>query len=76
MGKVTRAQVKKIAEIKMPDLNAADLDSAMRMIAGDRPVHGAGGRGLMATQGKKFTGGRGQGRSGARVPDPGGASSS
>ena len=34
VGKVTRAQLKKIAEIKMQDLNAADLDSAMRMIAG------------------------------------------
>jgi large subunit ribosomal protein L11 len=34
VGKVTKAQVKKIAEIKMQDLNASDLDSAMRMIAG------------------------------------------
>ncbi|HXI20866.1 MAG TPA: 50S ribosomal protein L11 [Gemmatimonadales bacterium] len=34
IGKVTRAQLKKIAELKMPDLNAADLDGAMRMIAG------------------------------------------
>ena len=34
VGQVTRAQVKKIAEIKMADLNASDLDSAMRMIAG------------------------------------------
>ena len=34
VGKVTRAQVKKIAEIKMADLNASGLDSAMRMIAG------------------------------------------
>jgi large subunit ribosomal protein L11 len=34
VGKVTRSQVKKIAELKMPDLNAASLDSAMRMIAG------------------------------------------
>jgi large subunit ribosomal protein L11 len=34
VGKVTRAQLKKIAEIKMVDLNAADLDGAMRMIAG------------------------------------------
>ena len=34
IGKVTRAQVRKIAEIKMADLNATDLDSAMRMIAG------------------------------------------
>ena len=34
VGKVTRAQLKKIAELKMADLNASDLDSAMRMIAG------------------------------------------
>jgi large subunit ribosomal protein L11 len=34
VGKVTRAQLKKIAELKMPDLNASDLDSALRMIAG------------------------------------------
>ncbi|HXG44671.1 MAG TPA: 50S ribosomal protein L11 [Gemmatimonadales bacterium] len=34
VGRVTRAQLKKIAEIKMPDLNAADLEGAMRMIAG------------------------------------------
>ena len=34
IGKVTRAQLKKIAEIKMADLNAADLEGAMRMIAG------------------------------------------
>ena len=34
VGKVTRAQLKKIAEIKMADLNASDLESAMKMIAG------------------------------------------
>ena len=34
VGQVTRAQLKKIAELKMQDLNAADLDGAMRMIAG------------------------------------------
>ena len=34
VGKVNRAQVKRIAELKMPDLNAANIDSAMRMIAG------------------------------------------
>ena len=34
IGKVTRAQLKKIAELKMQDLNAANLESAMRMIAG------------------------------------------
>ena len=34
VGKVTKAQLKKIAEIKMPDLNANDIDAAMRMVAG------------------------------------------
>ena len=34
VGRVTRAQLKKIAELKMADLNAADLEGAMRMIAG------------------------------------------
>jgi len=34
VGQVKRSQVQKIAELKMPDLNAASLDSAMRMIAG------------------------------------------
>jgi large subunit ribosomal protein L11 len=31
---VTRDQVREIAETKMPDLNAVDIDAAMRMIAG------------------------------------------
>ena len=34
VGKVSRAALKKIAEIKMADLNASDLESAMKMIAG------------------------------------------
>ena len=34
VGKITSDQIKKIAEIKMPDLNAADLESAMSMVAG------------------------------------------
>lgn len=34
VGKVTRAQVRKIAEIKMPDINANDIDAAMAIIAG------------------------------------------
>ena len=34
VGTVTSAQIKKIAEIKVPDLNASDVESAMRMIAG------------------------------------------
>ena len=31
---LTKEQVRKIAETKMPDLNAADIDAAMSMIAG------------------------------------------
>jgi len=34
VGQVTRAQIKKIAEIKMPDLNANSIDAAMAMVAG------------------------------------------
>ena len=34
VGKVTRAQLQKIAELKMPDLNATDLEGAINMIAG------------------------------------------
>jgi len=34
VGTITSAQIKAIAEIKMPDLNASDIESAMRMIAG------------------------------------------
>jgi large subunit ribosomal protein L11 len=34
VGKVTRAQVREIAEIKMKDLNAIDLEGAMRQIEG------------------------------------------
>ncbi len=34
VAKITREQVQKIAEQKMPDLNAANIESAMSMIAG------------------------------------------
>ena len=34
VGSVTRDQVREIAEIKMPDLNAHDVDMAMRIVAG------------------------------------------
>ena len=34
VASITKAQVKEIAELKMPDLNAASIESAMRMIAG------------------------------------------
>ena len=34
VGKLTKAQVQAIAEQKMPDLNAASLETAMSMVAG------------------------------------------
>ena len=34
VGKVTRAQLEEIATTKMPDLTAADMDAAVRTIAG------------------------------------------
>ena len=34
VAKITKAQVKEIAEMKMPDLNAATVESAMSMIEG------------------------------------------
>ena len=34
VGKVTKAQVKKIAQIKMPDINANDIDAAIKIIEG------------------------------------------
>jgi large subunit ribosomal protein L11 len=34
VGKVTHAQVKEIAQLKMKDLNAIDLEGAMRQIEG------------------------------------------
>lgn len=39
VGKVTRAQVKEIAETKMPDLNANTVEAAMRLVEGTaRPM--------------------------------------
>jgi large subunit ribosomal protein L11 len=34
VGQVTRAQVQEIAETKMPDLNANDIEGAMRIVEG------------------------------------------
>ena len=34
VAKITSAQVREIAELKMPDLNAANVEAAMSMIAG------------------------------------------
>lgn len=34
VGKISKAKVKEIAEIKMPDLNTGTLEAAMKMVAG------------------------------------------
>ena len=34
VGKVTKAQVKEIAELKAPDLNSHDVEAAMQMVMG------------------------------------------
>src|SRR5215467_14624766 len=34
VGKITRKQAEEIAKTKLPDLNAADLEAAMRIVAG------------------------------------------
>ncbi|MDV4152641.1 50S ribosomal protein L11 [Clostridium sp. AL.422] len=34
VGKITKDQIRKIAELKMPDLNAANIETAMSMIEG------------------------------------------
>ena len=34
VGSVTREQLRKIAEVKMPDLNATDIDGAMKIVSG------------------------------------------
>jgi large subunit ribosomal protein L11 len=34
VGQVTKAQVREIAQLKQPDLNANDIDAAMKIIAG------------------------------------------
>jgi len=40
VGKVTRDQVREIAQLKLPDLNATDLEAAMRMIEGTAKAMG------------------------------------
>jgi large subunit ribosomal protein L11 len=34
VGRVTREQIREIAQLKMPDLNTDDLEAAMRMVEG------------------------------------------
>jgi large subunit ribosomal protein L11 len=46
VGKVTRAQLEEIATTKMPDLTAADMDAAVRTIAGSARSMGLDVEGL------------------------------
>jgi large subunit ribosomal protein L11 len=46
VGKVTRAQLEEIAELKMVDLNAASMDAAVRIIAGSARSMGLDVEGL------------------------------
>jgi large subunit ribosomal protein L11 len=46
VGKVTRAQLEEIARIKEPDLNAADLNAAVKIIAGSARSMGLDVEGL------------------------------
>ena len=46
VGKVTRAQLEEIAKTKEPDLTAADLDAAVRTIAGSARSMGVEVEGL------------------------------
>jgi len=46
VGKITRAQAEEIAKAKMPDLTAADLEAAVRTIAGSARIMGVDVEGL------------------------------
>ncbi len=46
VGKLTRKQLEEIAKIKMPDLTAADLDAAVRCIAGSARSMGIDSEGV------------------------------
>ncbi len=48
VGSITRAQLEEIAKIKMADLNANDLDAAVRIIAGTAKNMGVTVEGLAA----------------------------
>ena len=54
VGRLTRAQVRQIAEAKMPDLNARDVDQAMRIIAGTAQSMGVETDVLSMSHGKQY----------------------
>ena len=53
VGRLSQDQVRKIAEQKMDDLNANDVEHGMRIIAGTAREHGCGG-GRMTAHGKRY----------------------
>ncbi len=58
VGKITQAQLREIAEKKMPDLNANDIEMASTDHRGHRPFDGRGGLRLMPKHGKAYTAAR------------------
>ena len=53
VGTITASRSAQIAEKKLDDLNAHDVDQAAKIIAGHRPLDGRGGAGVMA-RGKTY----------------------
>ena len=66
VGTITQAQLREIAERKLADLNAHDVDQAAKIIAGHGPLDGRGG-GVMSKHGKRYTEQLREGRPRARV---------
>src|SRR5699024_7683722 len=52
IGKITQAQVRELAETKMPDLNANDVEAAAKAVAGH--AHHGGGLTTMAIRSKAY----------------------
>ena len=50
VGKISRKQIEEVAKAKTPDLTAADLEAAVRTIAGSAPQYGRRRGGLLTCQ--------------------------
>ena len=70
VGKISQSQLRAIAEKKLPDLNANDVDARDEDHRRHRPLDGRGGGWLMAKHGKKYLEARAARRSRARVRRP------
>ena len=67
VGKITQAQLREIAEKKMPDLNANDIDDGLADHRRHRPFDGRGGESADAQARQGLHGGAREGRRRARV---------